>query len=62
MVAGKVNTFLWCFLIIFILTKSFHWCTIVSINGEQAALFSNMDSKCGALRGSILNGDGILTI
>lgn len=46
--------FLWLFIIIFVLTKSFCWCNISSINGERAALFNNVDSKCGALRGSIL--------
>ena len=46
--------FLWLFIIIFVLTKSFCWCNISSINGERAALFNNVNDKCGALRGSIL--------
>ena len=57
MVAGEVKNILKFFVIKNPLTVTVIIIKVSYINGEQAALFNKMDSKCGALRGSILKGD-----
>ena len=54
MVAGEVKNILKVFVIKNPLTVTVVIIKVGYIKGERAALFYNMDSKCGALRGSIL--------
>lgn len=54
MVAGEVKNILKVFVIKNPLTVTVIIIKVSYINGEHAALFNNVDSKCGALRGSIL--------
>ena len=54
MVAGGVKNILEFFVIKNPLTVTVIIIKVGYINGERAALFNNMDSKCGALRGLIV--------
>jgi len=54
MMEGEVKNILKVFVIKNPLTVTVVIIKVGYINGERAALFNNMDSKCGALRGLIL--------
>lgn len=54
MVVGEVKNILKFFVIKNPLTVTAIIIKVGYINGERAALFNNMDSKCGALRGLIV--------